>query len=260
MPTLYESREMTHNPPPLNTHSHNTHTQTYGHANFVLSPAFIHWPWRICAGSLTHAYLHWTHTHSPTQRALSKGYCVWVCERVSVCTSVHMSACVKVTSSEADHLFMACTDCWIDNENTWTCRQTPLLAGQPAWKLKKIKLNLINEHRCQLHPKATPQSYSEPTITHSSRTLHGLFLARQREEKGQNLLLGFKHIFHPDYCCSILFKKKEKKNPFPPLPLAARYLWKSNLAPSFLSSLHNSCIFTHSKWLVICGYRFQGEW
>lgn len=59
-----------------------THWHTGKHTS--LSTAFIHWPWRICAGSLTHAYLHWTHTHSPTQRALSKGYCVWVC----VCLSV----------------------------------------------------------------------------------------------------------------------------------------------------------------------------
>lgn len=55
-----------------------------------------------------------------------------------------------------------------------------------------------------LNPIQNLQSFIHP------EPLHGLFLARQREEKGQNLLLGFKHIFHPDYCCSILFKKKKK--------------------------------------------------
>jgi len=35
----------------------------------------------------------------------------------------------------------------------------------------------------------------------------------REKRKGQNLLLGFKHIFHPDYCCSILFKKKKSISP-----------------------------------------------
>lgn len=185
------------------THTH-TLAHTHTHAPRSLS-CFIHWPWRICAGSLTHAYLHWTHTHSPTQRPFSKGYCVWVC----VCLAVRSRkrACVKVTPSEADHLFMPFTDCRMDIENTWTFRQTTVINGTTCLKAKNKYINTRNEHRRQLRTRAAPRSYSEPTITHSPRTLQGLFLARHREEKGQNLLLGFKHIFHPDYCCSILFRE-----------------------------------------------------
>lgn len=58
------------------TCTHKTHTHQPTDTHFAPSSDFIHWPWRICAGSLTHAYLHWTHTNSPTQQAISKGYCV----------------------------------------------------------------------------------------------------------------------------------------------------------------------------------------
>ena len=62
--------------------------------------------------------------------------CVCVCVCVSVCPSVHVSARVKVTSSEADHLFMPRTDCGIDIENTWArADKQPLLTRQPASKL-----------------------------------------------------------------------------------------------------------------------------
>ena len=134
--TCTQTHEMHAN---IRTH---TMTHTHTHTHTVPVPAFIHWPWRICAGSLTHAYLHWTHTltHLLSGHSLKvimcECVCVCVCVCVSVCPSIHVSARVKVTSSEADHLFMPRTDCGIDIENTWArADKQPLLTGQPASKL-----------------------------------------------------------------------------------------------------------------------------
>lgn len=124
MPTLYESQEMTHNPPPLNTHSckkYKKHTCT--HANTDTHLALFSSTDReeyVQAALLMHIYTEHTLTHLLSGRSLK----VIVCECVSVCPPVHVHACVKVTSSEADHLSMLCTDCWIDIENTWTSSLT----------------------------------------------------------------------------------------------------------------------------------------
>lgn len=88
----------------------------------------------------------------------------------------------------------------------------PSLTGRPNSSYANKYINVIKEHCCQLRSRATPQSCSEPVI-HSfiqdpSRSILGQTERRERA----NLLLGFKHIFHPDYCCSILFKKGKKKS------------------------------------------------
>ena len=81
---------------PEHAHKHTRCMQTYGHTQWhtrththtVPVPAFIHWPWRICAGSLTHAYLHWTHTltHLLSGHSLKVIMCECVC--VCVCLSI----------------------------------------------------------------------------------------------------------------------------------------------------------------------------